>query len=176
VISEVLWLSAAAMQNTASHFNTAVPFFKRIYPVMGLLAIILTLPSFVMGVVIGLHSGSGLPPALRLAIAAGLILTFIATILVAGFLASQSGHSIGPSTRQLWLLGWSRDAGDLRVAHFLATHALHAVPLAGLAATTLLPRRLAMLTAATAALGYAALIAGTFLQALAGRPFLPWLG
>jgi hypothetical protein len=35
------------------------------------------------------------------------------------------------------------------------------------------PARAAILAAAA---GYAALVGGTFLQALAGRPFLPWLG
>jgi hypothetical protein len=176
VVAEVAWLSAAAMQNTASHFNTEVPLFVRLYPIMGALAVTLTLPSLVMGVAIGLNRHTGLEPAVRISVALGLGLTFIATVLVAGHLASGAGHTIGVSTKALPILGWSRDAGDLRVAHFFATHALHLVPLAGLVAARLLPRRPAVFASAAAALGYAAFIGLTFQQALAGRPFLPWIG
>jgi hypothetical protein len=166
VLAEVIWLSAAAALNTASHFNTERPVFAAIYPVMGALAVLLTAASLVMGLAIWRNPATGLPGALQLSCALGLILTFAATLPVAGFMAGSPGHAVGAATRHLWLLGWARDAGDLRVAHFLATHALHAVPLAGLAATRLL--------AATAA--WAALIAFTFAQARAGQPFLPWLG
>ncbi|MCU0830122.1 MAG: hypothetical protein MUC58_01145 [Rhizobiaceae bacterium] len=176
VIGEVLWLSAAAMQNTASHFNTTEPLFVRLYPVMGVLAVTLTLPSLIMGIAIGRNKDSGLEPALRVAIALGLGLTFFSTVVVAGYLSSGTGHAVGVSTRDLWLLGWSRDAGDLRVAHFFATHALHGVPLAGVVAAALLPARFAMVAVVVASLAYAALVGGTFMQALNGQPFLPWLG
>jgi hypothetical protein len=72
-------------------------------------------------------------------------------------------------------MGWARDGGDLRVAHFFATHAMHFIPAAGyLASKTLAPTqaRLAVYGASTA---FTALIAFTFFQALAGRPFLPFL-
>lgn len=49
VAAEVAWLWAAAMANTASHFNTEVPIFAAIYPVMGVLAVILTSAGLVMG-------------------------------------------------------------------------------------------------------------------------------
>ncbi|NJR13161.1 MAG: hypothetical protein HC779_01130 [Phyllobacteriaceae bacterium] len=141
----------------------------------GLLAVLLTLPSLVMGIAIGRNAHTGLGQALRLSIALGLVLTFFATVIVAGYLSSSGGHFVGQSTRQLSLMGWSRDGGDLRVAHFLATHALHALPLAGLATLWMQPRY-AVAAVIAAATGYAALIAGTFQQALNGLPFLPWLG
>ena len=72
-------------------------------------------------------------------------------------------------------MGWSRDAGDLRVAHFLATHALHAIPLAGLIAAALIPKQATRAVWLASTL-YALLIAATFTQALQGRPFLPFLG
>lgn len=176
VLGEVAWLSAAAMQNTASHFNTTIPVFALVYPIMGVLAVLLTSASLVMGIAIWRNPLTGLAPALRLSVALGLILTFVATVSVAGYLSSNPGHFVGASTRQMWLLGWSRDAGDLRVAHFLATHALHAVPLAGLIASRTLPPPLAARAVSLAAAVYAALIAGTFLQALNDQPFLPFIG
>ncbi len=141
ILGEVVWLSGAAMQNTASHFNTTVPLFTALYPLMGAFAVLLTSASLTMGISILRNKDTALPPALHLSIALGLILTFAATVPVAGYLSSAGSHFVGPSSRQMWLLAWSRDAGDLRVAHFLATHALHFVPLAGLLATRLLSPR-----------------------------------
>jgi hypothetical protein len=163
------------MLNTASHFNTEIPALTAVYPLMGVLAVLLTSASLVMGVSVWRNRATGLDPALQLAVALGLILTFVLTVPVAGFLSSGSGHFVGTSTRSLWALGWSRDAGDLRVAHFLATHALHFVPVAGLLAVWLAParaRRLVWLAAGA----FVALVAFTFVQALQGRPFLPFLG
>jgi sugar lactone lactonase YvrE len=37
----------------------------------------------------------------------------------------------------IWLMKWSRDGGDLRVAHFFGTHAMQVLPLL----TALLPAR-----------------------------------
>ena len=168
VLGETLWLSAAATQNTASHFNTEIPVFIVLYAVMGVLAVLLTSASLTMGIAIWRNKTTGLPTGLHLSIAIGLILTFTATVIVAGTLSASGGHFIGTSTRAMAIMGWSRDAGDLRVPHFLATHALHALPLIGLVAS----RGVVLLAAAA----YAALVTGTFAQAISGLPFLPWLG
>lgn len=176
ILAEVAWLSAAAMQNTASHFNTDIPFFTMIYQVMGAFAVLLTSASLVMGIAIWRNRDTGLDRALQLSIALGLILTFVATLVAAGYLSANGTHFVGTSTRELWVMGWSRDAGDLRVAHFLATHALHAVPAAGLLAARTLRPVIASRAVVLATAGYATLIGGTFLQALAGQPFLPYIG
>lgn len=175
IVGEVVWLSSAAMLNTASHFNTTIPAFSAIYPLMGVFAVLLTSASLVMGISVWRNRGTGLSPSVHLSVALGLILTFALTIPVAGYLSSNGGHFVGTSTRTLLLMGWSRDAGDLRVSHFLATHALHFIPAAGLAATYLRPSQAARAAGLAAAL-YAALVAFAFVQALQGRPFLPFLG
>ncbi len=175
IVAEVVWLSAAAMQNTASHFNTEVPLFAAVYPLMGAFATLLTSASLVMGILIWRNPATGLPPAVQLSVALGLILTFALTLPVAGYLSGNGTHFVGTSTQELWVMGWSRDAGDLRVAHFLATHALHFVPVAGLAAVWLVPAQ-AMRVVWVAAGLFAALVIFTFVQALQGRPFLPFLG
>jgi hypothetical protein len=177
VIAELVWVGAAAAINTASHFNTTIPAFTVIYSLMGVFAVLLTSASLVMGVAIWRNRATGLEPALHLSIALGLVLTFALTVPVAGTLSSLGAHLVGPSDgSRLWLLGWSRDAGDPRVAHFLATHALHALPLAGLLASRLLPPTAARGAVILAAVAFSLLVAGTFWQAMQGRPFLPWLG
>jgi hypothetical protein len=175
ILGEVLWISSAAMLNTASHFNTEIPVFTVVYPLMGVLAILLTAAALVMGVLILQNPNTGLDPALKTAVVLGLILTTVLTVPVALHLSRLGGHFIGSSTQELWGMGWSRDAGDLRVAHFLATHALHFIPLAGLLAVRLVPAQALRLVWLSAGL-YAALVWFTFFQALRGQPFLPLLG
>lgn len=175
ILGEVTWLSSAASINTASHFNTTIPVFTAIYGLMGVFAVLLTSASLVMGISVGRNRMTGLDPALHLSVVLGLVLTFALTIPVAGYLSSNGGHFVGASTRELMIMGWSRDAGDLRVAHFLATHALHFVPVAGLVAVWLAPA-IALRVVWLAAASFAALVIFAFVQALQGQPFLPFIG
>ena len=89
-------------------------------------------------------------------------------------MSSGMGHLIGTPTLNttLPILGWSREVGDLRAAHFFATHALHALPLAGVIATRLLPPTQASTAIWAAAATYIALIAALMIQALAGHPVI----
>ena len=177
ILAELVWVGGAASYATASHFNVDDIVMGTIYGLMGLFAVILTSASGVMGVVIWRNPRTGLPAALHLSIVLGLILTFVLTLIAAGTLSSMSGHLVGtPVTgARLAVLGWSREVGDLRVAHFFATHALHVIPLVGLLTLRLAPatgRRVVI--AASAA--FCALVGFCMWQAFAGQPFLPWLG
>lgn len=179
ILLELVWVGGAATYDTASHFNTTNKVMSLIYPVMGVFAVVLTSATLVMGIAIWRNDATGLSPALRLSIALGLILTFVLTVMAAGTLSSSlSGHLVGtPMTGQrLAIMGWSHEVGDLRVAHFLATHALHALPIFGFVVSRILPRSVATLAVWAGAAAFTALVVGTMLQALAGQPFLPWLG
>lgn len=164
ILAELLWVGAAATLGTASHFNTA-PIWSAIYPLMGLLAIILTSATLVMGLAI--RRNGALRPAFRLSLTLGLLLTFALTLITAGTMAGLPGHHIGtPLTgATVPLMGWSREVGDLRVSHFFASHALHALPLVGWATRS----PAAVWLAATA---YTAFVAATYLQALSGLPLI----
>lgn len=159
VLAEVVWIGGAAALGTGSHFNLAVP---GLYGLMGVAAVTLTSLSLAMGVVFWKTRAN----TLHLGLALGLILTFVLTVVVAGTMSSGTGHHIGtPLTdARLPVMGWSREVGDLRVAHFLATHAMHAVPLAALTGS----RAAVWATAAT----YTAITLGTFVQALMGLPLI----
>lgn len=173
VIYETLWIGIAAAYGTASHFNADTPAWIVAYAAAGVGAVTLTSASLVMGIAIWRNRDSLLPPALRLGLALGLILTFVLTVMVAGYLSSNNGHFVGTPTTgaALPILGWSREVGDLRAPHFFATHALHGVPLAALLAHRLIPTRAVALTWAAAA-AYAALVLGLFAQALMGLPVI----
>jgi hypothetical protein len=78
-------------------------------------------------------------------------------------------HSVGAwnDNSNLFIVGWSRTVGDLRVAHFLGMHALQLLPL--------LSFYLLRSTGWTLALAgaYALLATATLIQAVNGKPLLP---
>jgi hypothetical protein len=166
ILAELVWVGGAASFGIASHFNVDDPVMGAIYGVMGLFAAILTSASLVMGVAIWRNPASTLTPAMQLAIALGLILTFVLTLIAAGTMSSMPGHHVGtPVTgARVPVVGWSREVGDLRVAHFLATHALHVVPLAGFTGSRPLVWG--------AAIGFAAVTLGIFVLGLMGLPVI----
>lgn len=173
--AELLWIGGAAMYGTASHFNSANPMMAALYGLMGLFAVLLTSASLVYGIAIWRNRRSDLAPALRLSIGLGLILTFVLTVLVASTMSMLGGHHMGTpvSGASVPLLGWSREVGDLRAPHFLATHALHILPLAGLFASFALRERVA--TVAIWCVGglFTLTVLGSFALSLMGRPLVP---
>jgi hypothetical protein len=173
-VAEMVWIGGAAMAGTASHFNETSAAMQWLYRLMGVLAVFFTSVTIVMGVAIWRSPAPRLAPALRLAIGLGLVLTFVLTVPIAGTLASNDGHFVGtPVTgAAVPLFGWSREVGDLRAAHFLATHAMHFLPLAGLLAVAALPRRLATAAVWAAAGLFVAAVLAAFAGALAGNPLM----
>jgi hypothetical protein len=172
---EMLWLMGASVLGVPSHFNRDGGFLEIIYPLMGLFAIGLTSATLVYGVLIGRDRQSPLSPALRASLSLGLVLTFVLTVLAAGFLAGGQGHFVGEAgsaARTVPVLGWARDGGDLRVAHFFATHAMQIVPAFGLAATVLLPPARAVVAVRVFAVAFAAVTGLVLVQAVRGMPFI----
>jgi hypothetical protein len=129
ILAEVLWIGGAAALGTASHFNLEGA-WATLYSLMGVAAVTLTSLSLAMGIVFWRRRSD----PLMLSIGLGLILTFVLTVPIAGTMSSLPGHLVGtPVTGARFpVMGWSTEVGDLRLPHFLATHAMHAVPLAGL--------------------------------------------
>ncbi len=174
---EMIWLMGAAILGVPAHFN-ASDTGQVIYRMMGALATLLTSATAVYAFQIARNPSTGLSPAVKSGIVWGLALTLPLTLITAGVLASGTGHWVGgmqSDAAGMTLMGWARDGGDLRVAHFFGTHAMHILPIAGLLSATLLgtarvwPVRLA-------ALGLVAFTGLVLAQALAGRPFLPMIG
>ncbi len=173
VVLELVWIDGAAMLGVRSHFNHS-GLWAVVYPVMGVVAITLTAASLWMGLAI--RGNDMLDPALRLSLVLGLVLTFVLTVGAAGFLAGGTGHLVGtPVTgAKVPLMGWSREVGDLRIAHFIAAHALHALPLLGwaLAVLGLGGTAFGLVAVWGAAVLYVAVVVATLAQALAGMPLI----
>lgn len=174
IAGEMLWIGGAALMGTASHFNVQTALMGAIYGLMGLFAVTLTSATSVYAVAIARNRQTGLAPAAKSGLVWGLGLTLPLTAITAGTMSAMSGHGIGGTgvdTNAVPLIGWLRDGGDLRVAHFFATHAMHFIPLVGLALVAAgRPEAKRVVTAA--ALVFSVFVLATFVQALAGRPFL----
>jgi uncharacterized membrane protein YhaH (DUF805 family) len=159
ILAELTWIGTAAALGTASHFNVT-GIWNAIYSLMGLAAVILTSPTLAMAPAFWRQRSS----PLMLAISLGLALTFLLTVPIAGTMANLMSHHVGtPVTGARFpVMGWSTEVGDLRLPHFLATHAMHFVPLAGLTGN-----RAVVLGAAA---GFTALTLWCFARALMGLP------
>lgn len=170
---EMAWLIAAAMHGVPSHFNSD-PLWTIAYRAAGVGATVLMLAVLVQGILIARHRSVPVSPALRLAVVLGAILAFAGTMVFAGYMARSNAHWVGgvaSDAAGLALLGWSRTGGDLRVAHFWATHASQFLPLFAWLAVRVQPR-VAVPAVVVAAIAYAAFVVFTFVQALNGTPFL----
>jgi hypothetical protein len=176
-VLEMVWLCGAASLGAASHFNPTVV-GQVLYALTGVTAILITSASTVYAFHIARNAATGLSPAVKEALVLGLALVLPLTLITAGTMSQMGSHFIGGTPSDAGgfpLMGWSRDGGDLRVAHFFATHALHFVPALGLLAATILGserRAPARLIAAA----YAGFVLFLFVQALMGIPFFPALG
>jgi len=176
-VLEIAWIAGAAALGTASHFNPGT-IGQILYPAMGLAAVLISSASAVYAFHIARNVDTGLTPAVKEALVLGLALVLPLTLVTAGTLSGMGTHFIGGTPSDAGgfpLMGWSRDGGDLRVAHFFATHAMQFVPVLGLLAAAIFggtKRAPARLIAA----GYAGFVLLLFMQALMGRPFLPGVG
>lgn len=171
-VFEVAYIALQGARGEASHFNTGTSFHAAMYTLMGVAAVALAACSPWLAVMIGRHNRDA-HPIYRRAVIIGLWLTFALGAVAGMYLGSRTGHWVGGTTSDaggLPLLGWSRDGGDLRIAHFLGLHAMQVIPLAG----WLLRERRggdAAMRGVALALGLATI--GTFLLALMGLPLLP---
>lgn len=182
VIVEVGYITFQAALGQDSHFNDNTVFNDIMYSVMGMGAVTLTSVSMVMGVGVLRNKTQSLDAAFKLSVGLGLILTFILGTIAGGASSvgiTGTGPLIGASEYSksggLPFLGWSREYGDLRVSHFFGIHAMHVLPLIGwgLAKAQVRAR---VTWVWLSAIAFTVFTAFTFLQALNGEPFLPFIG
>jgi hypothetical protein len=180
---EVVYISWQGALGLASHYNISSPFYGAMYTAMGVFAVLLTSTSGVLGYKV-LRADSqtyATSVTLRHAIGWGLIISSVLGIVTGGILGgrtSSGGHWVGGSTNDalgLAMLNWSRDGGDLRVAHFFALHAMQIIPVMAILFLWLTPnmnpntsKRFIWLLA----VGYTGFCTYTLMQALSGIPFL----
>jgi len=177
-VLEIAYIVLQAARGRASHFNDSTALETALYALMGAGAASIVIGCFVIGAMLWRRGLPDAPAGLHYGGALGLMLGAVLTLITAGILSSGTiapgGHWVG-SVRSdaggLFLFGWSRIEGDLRVPHFFATHLMQALPLLGLLLDRYLPGHVRSGLLIGGAAG-ALIVAGTFIQAATGHPFL----
>ncbi len=105
------------------------------------------------------------------------IVIFLIGNAVGGYMLARGSHTVGATDGGpgLPFLNWSTIGGDLRIAHFIAIHAIQIVPLAAYLLWRMTPRpelkhrRIAVYVVAAFT---ALLVGGTFVQAMLAHPVI----
>ena len=174
---EIVYISYQASLAQASHYNRADMLHIALYAMMGVGATLMVAFSGLLALLIQRNRALSVVPAIRDSVVIGLALTFVLTMIVAGTLSAWGSHWIGgvhSDAGGMTLTGWSRDGGDLRVAHLFATHAMHFIPIFGVASAYIFGvgnRRPIWLFSAL----FTGFVVFLYFQALAGQPFLPFI-
>jgi hypothetical protein len=132
MVAEITCIVMQSARGATSHFNGATPFDAGIFIFMG---IMIGLNAVLAGWTLVLFCTSQLlpiPPAYAWGIRCGLLL-FLLAGAEAGFMIRHHAHTVGGPDGGVGLpfINWSREHGDLRVAHFLGMHALQVLPFTG---------------------------------------------
>jgi hypothetical protein len=131
MLTEIACIVMQSARGTTSHFNGATPFDAAVFILMGL-TIVLNSVFVVWALVLFCKSDLPIPPAYAWGIRCGMLL-FLLAGAEGGLMIRHHAHTVGAPDggAGLPLINWSREHGDLRVAHFLGMHALQVLPFAG---------------------------------------------
>jgi hypothetical protein len=189
-VVEVGIIDLQAARGVTSHFNAATTRDAVLFGMMGFGILILWFAAIALTVSVFRHRFAD--PAFGWALRLGLLLTvvgqgtgaFMTAPTPAHLEAARStgmkvsgSHTIGgpDGGPGLPIFGWSREHGDVRVAHFVGMHAVQVLPaLAWLLTPIASPARRRRAVIAMSA-GYFALFAILLIQALNGHPLVPMM-
>jgi hypothetical protein len=175
MVVEILCIAGQSARGVRSHFAVAAVFDETVFGVMGLMIGVNTvLAAWLLRLFLRRDTGLARPHLWGIRL--GLILLLLGS-LEGALMIVRGGHAVGAPDggRGLPFVNWSTEAGDLRVAHFLALHGLQALSLFG----WVVSRRKGGTApdggtpwVAAFAVVYLALAGLAFWQAMAGRPLL----
>lgn len=166
---ELVYITLRASQGQLSHFNISTSINALMFNLMGVAIVIITLWTAYVAFLFWKRSFPQLPAAYLWGIRFGLVL-FVVFAFTGGMMAARLSHTVGSAmetTQGLPVLNWSRESGDLRIAHFFGMHALQLLPLLGFYITRS-KQQIILLS-----LIYAAAVTALLLQALNALPLVP---
>lgn len=165
---EMVIITGQAARGQLSHFNISTPLNGALFSLMGIAIMTLTVWTAITAIwFFKTPVPSGYSAGFWWGIRLGILL--FAVFSFEGMqMASMRRHTIGAQDggEGLPFLNWSKQYGDLRVAHFVGIHALQMLPLLGY---FLLKRPGEMIFAAIL---YGGLSLWLFLRAMAGKPLM----
>jgi hypothetical protein len=162
---ELVIIIGQAARGQLSHFNVSTPVNGFLFQLMGMAITLLSVWTAVTATwFLKTPTPQGLSDGFWWGIRLGMILFVIFSFegLVMG---AKLQHTVGAPDggKGLPILNWSRNNGDLRIAHFVGMHALQVIPLLGY----FIFKRPAEIIAA--AIFYGAFALWLFLRALSGK-------
>lgn len=167
------YIAMQAARQRRSHYNTTTSTEKLLYNAMGIGALVVLAPAFVLGASIATAVLPGWSLTTRIGSASGLVIGAVLTLVTGMRMDGSMSHSVGigpASPRTMVMTGWSLDVADVRRAHFLANHMMQVVPLMAAMFSWLLAPRLALLVTFLIAGGWTWMTWSSFKAALAGTP------
>jgi len=145
---EMVLINLQAWRGTASHFNVGTPFDASVFTVMGWAIIVQTLSTVALAVALWRQrfADRAMGWALRLGIAISIVGAMTGGLMVrpteaqletarAGQRMTIAGaHTVGAPDGGPGIAGtgWSREHGDIRIAHLVGLHAFQLLPLLGI--------------------------------------------
>lgn len=148
LVLEIIIIDLQAWRGTTSHFNVGTVLDGVLFSIMGIAIVVQTASS--VAVAVALWRQRFADRAMGWALRLGMTITIVGALTGglmtrptraqlddarAGHRMTVAGaHTVGAPDGGPGLpgTGWSREAGDLRIAHFLGLHALQILPLAAL--------------------------------------------
>lgn len=164
---EIIYIAFQASKGQLSHYNLSTPVYSALFSLMALAATAVTLFTAYVGVLFFKYDFPNLPNHYLWAIRFGIIIFVIFSF--EGFaMGSKLNHSVGAlnDNSNLFVIGWSKTVGDLRVSHFIGMHALQVLPI--LTYYVFKNTKLAVALAVV----YFILAMLTLIQALKGKPLI----
>ncbi len=164
---ENIYILFRASRGEMSHFNISSVFTTTMFNLMGIAITLLTLWTGYFAYLFISRDFPHLRKHYLWGIRFGLL--FFVLFALGGYaMVSILGHTVGAKDggEGLPFVNWSREHGDLRVAHFLGMHSLQVLPLLGY----YISRR--SIITVLMSIVYFLLVAAVFLQALVSRPLI----
>ncbi|WP_194972567.1 hypothetical protein [Aquiflexum lacus] len=165
---EIAYIALKASQGQPSHYNNSSSFHSLMFSMMALAATGVTLYTAYIGLLFFIQDIPNLENHYLWGIRLG-ILIFVIFAFEGFLMGGRMSHTIGleNDNSNLFIVGWSRKVGDLRISHFIGMHALQVLPIFSFYA---LKNSKAVVFVGIL---YGALAAVTLQQALKGKPFWP---
>ncbi len=127
---EIVYIALQASKGQESHYNTSTPLYATLFSMMAIAASLVTLYTAYVAVLFFSDKFPELTDYYLWAIRLSMIIFVIFSFQ--GFLmGSRLSHTVGlvNDNSDLYIVGWSKTVGDLRIAHFIGMHALQVLPL-----------------------------------------------
>ncbi|MEO5999105.1 MAG: hypothetical protein ABIN89_20185 [Chitinophagaceae bacterium] len=164
---EIFVITWQAANGRLSHFNENTPLYGILFMLMGVAISLLTIWTGYLCYLFFKKKNWTLPMSYVWGIRLGILL-FVVFAFEGGVMAAINKHTIGAADggKGLLFVNWSRQNGDLRIAHFLGMHTLQLFPLFGYYITR------SSHTMKAFAIIYLMIVVAILTQALMGSPLV----